>query len=613
MTMRDQALALARAGFKIFPITPGRKAPPLVMGWQLCATNEEVLINEWWASWPKANIGIHCDGMIVLDIDIKKGGVSSLNDLSELHPEVVDTCAVTTPSGGQHLYFKSADAVANGVNIFPGIDVRSKNGYVLGPGSVVDGQEYIIANTTPMRDAPDWVKALKPPKEPDAIREPPPAGINQDTAKQQAIAWLKMLNPVQEGERNHKGFAASAKLRDFGVTDPDARFGILREHWKCEPPLDDAELMHVSRTPDKYAQNTAGSLSAEAMFDALPPEPKAGRHTIRGKMQLSEVLRVEYLVQGVVSPASTLMIFGTFSAGKTFFTLDLAAHIAAGKAWCERRVHQGGVILFTYEGNEGLRKRLYALQAKYPDIAWDKIPLWIEPIHHRLVQHGEGREFVKAAIEDFKAEYGEYPRFICFDPLRNAIGGSDSDSDRTTDFINYMIGMRKHYNACVCVVHHTGWGNQQRSRGDSGIPAGMDTVIIVDKENREIRTDKQRDDAPFSVGYKLEVVTLGKTAEDIPVTSCVFEWLPLTGSDLPDKQQKVYQAAVNVCSSEGFVERTAVAEELDMTKGAFDAAWRHLAKRKMVFRVGQRWKVDTSAALAVFTELDAEGTSEAFD
>src|SRR6185437_4644223 len=262
--MREIALATARKGFKIFPIAGGCKKPPLIVGWQVCATDDETLINEWWATWPNANVGIHCDGLIVLDVDKGKGGYDSLSKLDIEHG-VPATYEVGTPSGGVHLYYASDISIPNGVNVFgPGIDVRSTGGYVLAPGSSVQGRPYVLKNSG-LVAAPAWLteRRVEPPKP-----APPPvdtAAVNQDNALARAREWLALQEPVKEGERNHRGYAAAAMCRDYGLTE-NGTLALMADAWKCDPPLDEAELRHVVHSAYTYAQKPAATLSVEAMF-----------------------------------------------------------------------------------------------------------------------------------------------------------------------------------------------------------------------------------------------------------------------------------------------------------------------------------------------------------
>ena len=79
--MLEVALALVRQGFLVFPLKPGAKAPPIIEGWQHAATTDEAQVRAWWAQEPNANVGIHCAGMLVIDVDPKKGGYESLQAL----------------------------------------------------------------------------------------------------------------------------------------------------------------------------------------------------------------------------------------------------------------------------------------------------------------------------------------------------------------------------------------------------------------------------------------------------------------------------------------------------------------------------------------------------
>jgi hypothetical protein len=139
------ALALAEQGFKVFPITPLAKSPPLIKDWQRRATTDPEIIKQFWLATPEANIGIHCEGLLVLDIDPKNGGEESYAKLDMMYgfPE---TMSVRTPSGGRHLYYRLPEGhsgVPNSVGTLgAGLDVRSTGGYVVGPGSVIAAGEY---------------------------------------------------------------------------------------------------------------------------------------------------------------------------------------------------------------------------------------------------------------------------------------------------------------------------------------------------------------------------------------------------------------------------------------------------------------------------------------
>ena len=76
------------------------------------------------------------------------------------------TLTVRTAHGGLHLYFRAPAGVpvVSAIARWPGIDIRGPGyrlgGYLAGPGSVVDGQPYIIERAAPIRDLPGWLAAI---------------------------------------------------------------------------------------------------------------------------------------------------------------------------------------------------------------------------------------------------------------------------------------------------------------------------------------------------------------------------------------------------------------------------------------------------------------------
>ena len=52
------------------------------------------------------------------------------------------------------------------------------------------------------------------------------------------------------------------------------------------------------------------------------------------------------------------VFYGASGCGKTFLALDLAAHVALGWNWRERKLKQGTVIYIAAEGGLGIEERL---------------------------------------------------------------------------------------------------------------------------------------------------------------------------------------------------------------------------------------------------------------
>jgi putative DNA primase/helicase len=149
-TMRDAAVALT-AYFRVFKLQVNGKTPAHER-WLKVASDDPEIVRKMWTDPVSGesehnNIGILTGiGFYVVDVDVKNGamGSDSLEMLKDLGLDT-DTVSAQTPSGGFHLYYRSAGnvTVKNSANLLgPGIDVRGWHGYVVAPPSTIDGVPY---------------------------------------------------------------------------------------------------------------------------------------------------------------------------------------------------------------------------------------------------------------------------------------------------------------------------------------------------------------------------------------------------------------------------------------------------------------------------------------
>jgi hypothetical protein len=186
----DAALAMAARGWHVFPCAPGGKQPALRGNWQRHATTDPAQVRVWWAARPY-NIGLACgpSGLVVIDLDIAKkpGQASGALALATLSAEAGQPCpwltfTVSTPSGGQHLYFAApASPVPNSASrLAPNVDVRAEGGYVVAPGSQIGGRRYLTRKAATPVPLPGWLADRLTPRpptpSPPAHRAPPAAG-----------------------------------------------------------------------------------------------------------------------------------------------------------------------------------------------------------------------------------------------------------------------------------------------------------------------------------------------------------------------------------------------------------------------------------------------------
>jgi Bifunctional DNA primase/polymerase, N-terminal len=148
ITMRDKAVALAKMGFRVFPVKQGTKAPaqppnklrpPKGQYHQRIPSRDPADVGAMWTG-PGGeslsfDIGINTEGLLVLDIDDKdkRTGTASFEALVAHHGLDTQTVVASTPSGGKHYFYKlptDVDPTTVGFGsdkLGSGIDHRSYN------------------------------------------------------------------------------------------------------------------------------------------------------------------------------------------------------------------------------------------------------------------------------------------------------------------------------------------------------------------------------------------------------------------------------------------------------------------------------------------------------
>ena len=287
MNLLNEALRLANDGFHILPLIPNSKLPWLEDFPNKASTNPEV-IKSWWVRQPNSNIGISTSrfngsgALVVVDVD-NKGNIIGDNELFKLELDGYDfpeTLTQETPTGGRHLIYYADQPVKQGVKVLgPGLDIRSKGGYIVASGSVIDGKKYLIKNPIEIAEAPQWIidkcGVAHEKKEVKA-----PINVDEDQARIRALHYLEEEAPTaDEGERNHKAYVVACRIKDLGVSSTVCAELII-DHWDgCNPPLEEAEIVAVVDSAYKNGINPIGISSPEAMFDSIVSgEPTKGSY-----------------------------------------------------------------------------------------------------------------------------------------------------------------------------------------------------------------------------------------------------------------------------------------------------------------------------------------------
>ena len=223
-------------GLEIFPCKKNKKEPLTLHGYKDASLDEKV-VNDWWDKYPNANIGLptgKVNNLVVVDVDVKNdaGGMNSLKQL-ENECGKFDTKIVNTPSGGRHYYFNypdDVDTIKCKTNLMSGIDIRADGGYVIAPGSSIDGNPYEFEDE-------DAQIAELPQKLLEKLTS------NMTTYKDYEVSASEVMNGVEQGNRNNSIFKLASKLRGDDIPRAIAEKQILFAAQNCTPALSAREAM----------------------------------------------------------------------------------------------------------------------------------------------------------------------------------------------------------------------------------------------------------------------------------------------------------------------------------------------------------------------------------
>lgn len=538
-TTLDAAIALGRQGYRVFPVIENGKIPA-IGAWPQRATTDEAEIRRMWTTHDPVlgttttrnyNIGIATQGLLVLDVDNKgdKRGSETLAELDVMNG-VPDTFTVETPTGGLHLYYRPAEEVANSAGkVGHGLDVRGQGGYVVAPGSTIDGKAYKVQKAAQLADAPFWLEAEagKAPRRDPKLRQVIDILDMQPAVDRATRMLLDAPAAVEGAGGDHHTFRVACAVKDVGVSELTA-LQLMAEHWnpRCAPPWPDEALAVKVANAYRYGKRAIGEGSAQADFGPveqgsteIPTEGPKPRPTLY-RRRFSEIqprLGETSLVQKLLGEGGMSVVYGQSNTGKTFFAMALAHAIATGQPFAGLKATQGAVVYVAAEAGVSAENRIAALRSvcKAQDVPFDLVPCPVD----LLRADGDTKPLIDL-IREAEAEHGKV-RLVVIDTLSRAIaGGNENDSADMGALVKHLDAIRAACRTHVMVVHHAGKDQAKGARGHSLLRAATDTEIEI--ADGVATTTKQRDmEASPPIGFDLKVVELGTGPDGLVVTSCV--------------------------------------------------------------------------------------------
>jgi hypothetical protein len=547
MSLADAAVNL---GLPVFPCNLEKK-PVNEHGWKGASDDPDRIRQEF--SRPTAQMiamptGAP-SGQIAIDIEVKTPGVNGNDWLDEHAYELPPTRTHYTQSGGLHLLFKNPEGVEirnSAGRLAPGVDVRGNGGYIIIPPS----PGYTIADHTEPADMPLWLiqacqKRVEPP--------PPPQPYTRQTngshdryAETALHGECRAVATAPDGTRNDRLNIAAVKLGSLVGAGLLSRATVERELTAAATTagLDPREIPatinsgmtygveHPREVPERQPK-----LSSEVRHIRPHHNQDNKRNTwdteplplpLLWFAEIRPVTDANDFVQGLLTSQGAAVVYGESNTGKTFWTTDLALHVAAGLSWFGKRVNQGGVIYCVLEGGIGFRNRIAGWKIDH-DLEGKEIPFAAIPASLNLLDPAADTPRLIATIKAVATQLALPVKLVVIDTLSRAMaGGNENGPDDMGSLVLNMDAIRAATGACVLFVHHSGKDQARGARGHSLLRAAIDTEIEVvadhTSKTKVAKVVKQRElPKEGAYGFTLRIVELGENQYGEPVTTCVTD------------------------------------------------------------------------------------------
>jgi hypothetical protein len=225
-----------------------------------------------------------------------------------------------------------------------------------------------------------------------------------------------------------------------------------------------------------------------------------------------------WVVEDLLPRNGLAVIWGEPSCGKSFWTFDLAGHIALGRPFGERNVEAGSALYIACEGESGVIDRAVAFRQERIEADEDP-PLFLMQTCLDLITD------IDALIEAIRAQHDEPLAVIVVDTLNRSLRGSENKDEDMSAYVRAADQLRIAFGCLVILIHHCGVAGE-RPRGHTSLTGAVDTQIAV-RNNAGVRTatvEKLRDGpAGGQLIFTLQVVEIGLDDRGKTISSCVIK------------------------------------------------------------------------------------------
>jgi hypothetical protein len=540
LSMLDHALSAAEKGFPVFPVEPFGKVP-LISDWPNRATIDPKVIRQLWTDAlgePQPyNVGIAVsEHEVVLDYDVK-GGKRGLESYQQMLADGLpqDTLTVTTPTGGLHVYLKASSPIGNSAEkIAPGVDVRSKGGYVLAPGSslLVDGKavEYKVINDAPLADAPKWLWSK--PGTPNKANVPLSAAPDHDAIDYAVkLATDYLINRAPQAIEGAGGdattYSVALRMKDFGVPE-DLALDLLLEYWndtKASPPWQPDDLEVKVRNAYRYAESPLGHLSAAFEFEHvdipltadhlahdIDPTDHFPRFTPVTPISPDQIKQRTFIFKDILAKGMVTMLGASSGVGKTQLTIQLALSAATGRLIAGLRPsRRKPFVVFNWNNEDDLDELNRRILATVKHFAIDDSNLHnhfhiASGVQKKLIIAGKDKSGVVRATKHAEALIqllkDANADLLILDPLVEFHSCDENSNVEMAAVVGVLRRIAHEANVALLLLHHDRKPDGASSQGFAGSQHAMRGASAIQGVTRAILTlygMSEKDAAAFGV------------------------------------------------------------------------------------------------------------------
>jgi hypothetical protein len=243
----DEAIKYCSLGWRVLPV---KGKQPQIKNWPSAASNNPFDARRWFRR--ECNIGVATgqqSGIVVLDIDPRNGGDSTLQQLERELGSLPPTVKALSGGGGVHLFFQWFDAAKS--TSIAGIDFQADGKMI-----VVAPSMHPITGALYEWECSPFDKA--PAALPKTWRDRFCGAVGHEDGFSQ---------PVEQGRRNDYLASVAGRLRNAGEPAPAIRNKLLEHNaTDCLPPLTLDEVEAIAASIARYG---AGGKSIKTQWQEM--------------------------------------------------------------------------------------------------------------------------------------------------------------------------------------------------------------------------------------------------------------------------------------------------------------------------------------------------------